>query len=143
MNYQKNGFSLIELMIVVAIIGILASIAIPSYQTFIARSQAMEGFTITSGIRAEIAERFAMQGDSIDDVDLSLGSSINQLTGRYVGDVTLTDTPQLTIVVTFDEGLHNGAPPLRITPEVTGSGQIRGWSCEGLASPGDLPNACQ
>ena len=55
MNAQK-GFTLIELMIVVAIIGILAAIAIPSYQNYIARSQASEAFALMSGAKVKIQD---------------------------------------------------------------------------------------
>ena len=53
-NIQK-GFTLIELMIVIAIIGILAAIAIPSYQNYIARSQAAEAFTLADGLKTSLA----------------------------------------------------------------------------------------
>jgi type IV pilus assembly protein PilA len=52
----QKGFTLIELMIVVAIIGILAAVALPAYQDYTARAQVAEGFTMTSGLKANIAE---------------------------------------------------------------------------------------
>ena len=52
----QNGFTLIELMIVVAIIGILAAVALPAYQDYTARAQVSEAFTMTSGIKATISE---------------------------------------------------------------------------------------
>lgn len=62
MKPTQQGFSLIELMIVVAIIGILAAIAIPQYQNYIARSQASEAIVLLGGVKIAISERWHGEG---------------------------------------------------------------------------------
>ena len=58
MKKTQQGFTLIELMIVVAIIGILAAIAIPAYQDYTARAQMSEAMSLTSGVRTAVAESY-------------------------------------------------------------------------------------
>ena len=77
---KHKGFTLIELMIVVAIIGILAAIAIPAYQEYIARAQAGEAVQLLAGAKAPMAEFYGDQGRW----PASAGSVMGNLAGKYV-----------------------------------------------------------
>ena len=66
MNHK--GFTLIELMIVVAIIGILAAVAIPQYQNYVARAQAAEGFSLAGGLKTAVAEYHNLNVESGDTI---------------------------------------------------------------------------
>ena len=144
MRRKRAGFSLIELMIVVAIIAILAAIAIPSYQGYMARTQASEALPITSELRTRVIEVHSRLGGNLADISFDELADIDDLTGTYVGDVTIDDSSGLTIQVTFDHGLHaNASNPLTITANEDSDGNIIGWNCGGLDSPDDLPHSCQ
>lgn len=85
MKTQK-GFTLIELMIVVAIIGILAAIAIPAYQDYIARAQVSEAVQLMAGGKTPMAEFYSDKGRW----PMTSGSVMGNLTGKYTSTVTLT-----------------------------------------------------
>ena len=99
MNAQK-GFTLIELMIVVAIIGILAAIAIPAYQDYIARSQASEGPSLANGLKTDVADN--LQNSKC---------GANEIGGKYatvsVIDATISagGTPECSIKVQYHAGI--------------------------------------
>jgi type IV pilus assembly protein PilA len=138
-NVQK-GFTLIELMIVVAIIGILAAIALPAYQDYTARAQASEALTATAGIRADIALFLSEENALPDDADIDNGGAA--LGGRYfpVGGV---DVNAGVVSVDFNDGVHAGQQ-MTITPTLNAAGdQITRWTCAGLPNVRHIPRACQ
>lgn len=88
-NLQK-GFTLIELMIVVAIIAILAAIAIPAYQNYLVRSQVSEAAVLTDGIKTPLTEYYANKGTfPSNTASIGLPSTAASLGGKYVSGITL------------------------------------------------------
>src|SRR5690554_8040822 len=86
MNKGQQGFTLIELMIVVAIIGILAAVAIPAYQDYTIRSQVSEGMSLTSGVKTAVSEFVQTNGTyPSDNANAGIATTI---TGNYVKSVT-------------------------------------------------------
>lgn len=83
-SHAQKGFTLIELMIVVAIIGILAAIAIPAYQDYTARAQASEAVNLLGGLKTPVVEYFQTQG--VPPTQSQLGNFT--ASGKYVSSIT-------------------------------------------------------
>ena len=124
----QKGFTLIELMIVVAIIGILAAIAIPAYQDYTVRAQVTEGLNLASDMKAAVAETFANTGSWPAD-NAALGITAVK-SGKYVtGVVVDTGTIQITYGNQANaDALAAGQNQLDLRPTVSANGDVI-WNC--------------
>src|SRR5688572_22978764 len=130
---KQQGFTLIELMIVVAIIAILAAIAISQYQDYVIRSQVSEGSSLADGTKTAVAEfvnnygRFAAANASYG---LAAPASI---TGKYVTQTTVGGVVDGRIEVTFGKQAHTAiANDLLVFSPILHAGSIE-WSCDNSA----------
>ena len=152
MNAQK-GFTLIELMIVVAIIGILATIAIPAYQNYIARAQVTEALTLASGQKGAVADVYSQDGSCVNNsTAASNGIPVKtEIKGKYVAEVATGGTGKATGGCTITAKMKGADVSTDIRGKeliltMTNNGGSMSWECtssgENKMDQKYLPKAC-
>ena len=142
---KQQGFTLIELMIVVAIIGILAAIAIPAYQDYTIRAQVSEGLNLSGGAKAAVTEFYQDRGVMPTDNTEAGIAAEGEIQGNYVSQVLVTDG---VIQVSYSSAAPQAAnaaingQTLTLTPNIVNAGSV-GWTCSGSLQNKHLPAACR
>ncbi len=142
MKKMQKGFTLIELMIVVAIIAILAAIAIPAYQDYLVRTQVSEGAVLTDGAKTAVSEFYSNTG-KFPPTNISAGLAKNtSIKGKYVTQVDVATAGQI-------QAKFGGSSNKAITGKfftlsaITSAGSIA-WSCtKSDVAPKYLPTSCR
>ena len=140
MKSVQKGFTLIELMIVVAIIGILAAIAIPAYQDYTVRAQVTEGLNLASDMKAAVAETFANTGAwPLNNAALGITATKS---GKYVTGVqVVTGTIQISYGGQANaDALAAGRNRLDLRPTVSPNGDVI-WNCGRRTEAGSDPGS--
>jgi type IV pilus assembly protein PilA len=142
MKKVQQGFTLIELMIVVAIIGILAAVAIPAYQDYTIRAKVTEGLSLASAGKTAVSEFFASTG-SLPSTNASAGlAQPASISGNDVGSVEVGADGVITVTFSSVTASING-DTLLLTP-ATVSGGVN-WDCKagGTLEAKYRPSSCR
>jgi len=152
MKSMQKGFTLIELMIVVAIIAILAAIAIPAYQNYLIRTQVTEGLTMMDGAKIGAQEFYANKG-YFPNTNGSAGlASPTSITGKYVASVTVTGTTTTATITSLFKPVGQGpnekiaAKNVILTGTVPAGQENVTWTCfsaTATVDPKYLPSSCR
>ena len=138
MKTIQKGFTLIELMIVVAIIGILAAVALPAYQDYTVRAKVSELILAASSARTAIAEK--LQADPSATASMGVGVTIN-----VVGKIATADVSDAGLVVVSGSTASSStgqAVTITVTPTANTSTGTITWSCSGTPSK-YMPATCR
>jgi type IV pilus assembly protein PilA len=125
MKRLQQGFTLIELMIVVAIVGILAAIALPAYQDYVIRSKMSEGVAAIAACKTSVSEyvstKTAWPGDEVT-------AGCSTLATQYVASLVVDGTNGKITVTTTNTGSKPGDCVLALTPTTPGLPDITTWT---------------
>ncbi|WP_181918343.1 pilin [Wenzhouxiangella sp. 15190] len=135
---KQSGFTLIELMIVIAIIAILAAIALPAYQSYVVRTQVSEVITAASGARTEIAEYVASNGE------LPGAYSVQEQESKFVESVTWSDgSERIEAKARSTNSDDVNGEFIYLTPTVNSANNTVAWVCDGSIPDNFRPGSCQ
>lgn len=143
MKKYQQGFTLIELMIVIAILGILMAIAIPAYQDYAVRAKASEGINLAGAAKLAVAETYSSSGNLVGNNTSAGLPSKETIAGKYVTSVEVISNGKVQIIYSAGE-LKLSGKDLYLSP-ITHTGSVA-WKCKGGASAPAaryLPSECR
>lgn len=140
---DARGFTLIELMIAVAIISILVALGLPVYQDYIVRSQVAEGLTLAQGAKTGITEHYSARGTFPANNNAAGLAPPASIKGRYVSSVEVgNNTGEIT--VSFGGSAGTTVSGQQMLLQATDTGGSLGWRCSSASiDPRYLPPSCR
>ena len=144
---RSQGFTLIELMIVIVIIAILAALSLNMYSSYVARSQLYEAFSLSTGVKFEIARRYSENKEPAYYCDPSLLSNL-VTSGKYVQKIEITTSDPCSFTITMkQEGVNDKIKSKSVViaynPAGGAQSNVSTWVCTSEIASNIIPESCQ